>query len=221
MQSRVQCLCVANVLVGTVFLIVGAVYLAKEIDKRDSFHLVDCRFVASSTIPARCPRLEYDGCGCDLVFTYCDDVEPNSDKSYCCSGTCTQRYYSRGHWRTSYRDKQYRVTYVRCEKVRMIFEIAGKNESYSYFCDQGVRLPKQENELCESLYEDRTQCYFDGSEIRMADPYHPETVIWSSIFIALGGLLVLVTTALFVYNRVDWRGRVERAKRSVASFWEH
>lgn len=203
-------LCVANVCIGAVFLIVGSVYLAGEIRQKESFDLVDCRFVDSDIVPAKCPRLHYEGCGCSIFKARCDEVGPDSDKSYCCSGKCRERYYSRGEWRTRYEEKEYRVTYVGCQKINMVFEIAGKNETYSYVCDDGVRLPKlpkldkqadfTKTTTCETMYEGRTQCYFDGSEIRMSNPYDRNTVIWSSLFVALGGLLILVAAANYVYQ---------------------
>ncbi len=180
---------------GLIFAIVGSVYLAKQTRARD-FRLVDCSFVESKTVPARCPRTHYDGCGC-LSFTNCRDVKPDSDVSYCCSGTCHHRYYSRGEWHTDYDDKAYRVTYVPCTRINAVFEIDGRNVSYSYVCDNGRQLKSRQQRECEERYEDRTSCYYDGENIRMANPYSKAVFIWSLCFVVIGCLLMLAV-AIFL-----------------------
>ncbi len=184
---------------GSIFLIVGAVYLAKEQRQKAAFKPTDCSFVESRLVSAQCPRLQYDGCGCAFVFTDCDEVGADSSKTLCCSGSCREHYYSGGRSRTRYREKQYTISYVECTRVNALFEIGGKNVSYSYVCDEGHRLrtnSEKTEKTCETMYESRTTCYYDGSTIRMGDPYDSGTVIWSSCFIAIGGVILIVLAVL-------------------------
>lgn len=183
--------------IGFALLMNGSLLVSKELHNRDDVSLVGCEFVSSTVSGARCPRKQYDGCGCpNLVNVQCDEIGANSNDNYCCAGSCTTRSYYRGRWHTHYDAKQYLVTYVDCNEVSAVFRVSGKEYVYSYFCDDGRLFDKAVESArthveCESMYETRESCYLDGRTILMDNPYRGSSLIGGGVLIALGSVFIL------------------------------
>lgn len=206
---------VCLVAIGVTFVIVGAVYLGTELEQRVSFDAVPCKYVNRTIDSAQCPRFHYEGCGCSLIFNkYCSDVKPDTKERYCCSGSCTR--YSNGKSRVD--DNLKRVTYGECKEINVTFLIDDEAHFYRYYCDDGHRFEKNNiidhvaagfeyfginfktKKPCEDQYEGVTKCYYNASnfEIRLTDPYSVGNVIWSSILLGLGLLLLIYLAVYFV-----------------------
>ncbi len=201
---------------GLPLLIVGSKTIAEELHKRDEVVSVGCEFVKSNVSEARCPRKQYLGCGCPLGFSEgCDTLSPDTNVEYCCGDSCLiDRYYG-GQWNTEAEEKQYAVSYVACEKISTVFTIKHKNYTYECFCDEGRLFQTAAESLetkgnCNSLYEGRKSCYFDGKVIYMKDPYSESSLVGSGIVVAVGCFL-LVSGMWLCYASSECRGCVRKA----------